>query len=500
MNKVFTKNILFCIIYSESAFNNLRREKMRLKWEYDQEHSCFVSQNNVYCTKPVDINLQALNIFVPSVLMNLDGSINEEATVKTSSGKQYTSKTIPIIFYNDIGGYAECKPAMLTRRNKRYLNDGYVLVSVGARGRQSKNQDNFGIGKAPSGLVDLKAALRWLRKHKNEIPGNTDKIISVGTSAGGAMSSLLGSSGDNVDFEPYLEEIGAEMSTSDRVYASQCYCPIINLEYADMAYEWMFHTKKIFTFSSSQKPEVLSKEEQELSETLAKSFPNYLNQLELGEELEEDGRSGSFYQGVLESLSDSLNTFLDKQTDNLSEKQLLVKELDPSSLWTTWQDNRVLVTDLDAYVQHFIGRMKPCPAFDGLNKQMPENEFFGSRDISHHHFSKSLFKHLKSLSFSDNILREFKEDLSSDTQKRVALMNPMNFLNQQTISHSQQAAFFRICLGSKDADTSFAISRMLYLLLKKQGINVDYQLIWGMGHGDADYNEEFSHWVDKIVA
>lgn len=471
---------------------------MTLTWEYDQAHNCFVSKNNVYCGKPLDTRLQALNIFVPGTLMNADGSINEKAELKTRSGKHYTSKTMPIIFYNDIGGYSECKPAMITTRNKRYLDDGYVLVSAGARGRQSKNQAGF-TGKSPSGLVDLKAALRWLRKHQQEIPGNTERIISVGTSAGGAMSSLLGTSGDHADFFPYLEEIGAEMATSDCVYAAQCYCPITSLEYADMAYEWMFQAKKIYTFSANRKPEVLTKEEQKLSRSLAKAFPNFLNQLELGEELGEDGRSGSFYQGILTSLSNGLNKFLSQQTDELAEKQALVKELDSLSLWTKWQDDRVVITDLDAYVKHYIGRMKSCPAFDGLSRQTPENEVFGNHDISHRHFSKSLFTHLKRESFPTDILREFEEDLSSDTQKQVALINPMNFLTSEAIDHSQQATHFRICLGSKDADTSFAISRILYLLLQKQGITVDYQLIWGLGHCDADYNEEFSRWIDRII-
>lgn len=471
---------------------------MDLKWEYDQEHNCFVSKNNVYCAKPMDTSLQALNIFVPGILMHADGSINEEAVVRTSSGKYYTSKTVPIIFYNDVGGYAECKPAMLTARNKRYLNDGYVLISVGARGRQSKAQDGW-IGKAPAGLVDLKAALRWIRKQQAVLPGDTEKIISVGTSAGGAMSSLLGASGDNAAFFPYLEEIGAEMATSDRIYAAQCYCPITDLEHADMAYEWMFQAKKIYTFSAKEKPEVLSKEEQKLSLALAGAFPDYLNQLELGEELGDDGRSGSFYQAVLDSLSDSLNKFLSKQTNDFAEKQAMVKELDAFAAWTKWQDDLVSVTDLDAYVQHFMGRMKPCPSFDGLNKDKPENEVFGSHDISHRHFSNALFNQLKNVSFPTDILHRFEEDLSSDTQKQVALMNPMNFLTSATLAHSQQAPYFRICLGSKDSDTSFAVSRMLYLLLKKQGITVDYQLIWGLGHCDADYKEEFSHWVDYIV-
>ena len=75
----------------------------------------------------------------------------------------------------------------------------------------------------------------------------------------------------------------------------------------------------------------------------------------------------------------------------------------------------------------------------------------------------------------------------------------MYFLSKKNIEHSKRAQHFRICLGSKDADTSFAISRLLYLALKKWNISVDYQLIWGLGHCDADYREEFSEWVDACV-
>lgn len=496
MNKVFTFYIKVCILYSESVLK--KEEIMSLKWEYNLEQHYFFSLNNIYCSKPIEPSLQSLNIFVPGVLMNKDGSINRQAVITTSSGKCYTSKTIPIIFYNDIGGYAECKPAMLTARNKRYLDDGYVLVSVGARGRQSKN-NNMMIGKAPAGLVDLKAALRWLRKYHDELPGDIEKIISVGTSAGGAMSSLLGVTGDNIEYFPLLDEIGAEMSTSDCVYASQCYCPITNLSYADMAYEWMFHRKKIYTFSAKSKPVLLTPDEQRLSNALAMSFPHYLNQLELGEELGEDGRSGSFYHAILQSLTDSLSKFLDKQTTNFICKQELVSELDELSAWTQWQDESIHITDLDAYVRYYIGRMKPCPSFDGLNKQTPENEVFGTSDISHRHFSSTLYEQLKNLSFPKEILSQFESDIYSDVQKQESLMNPLTFLNSENINKSKAATHFRICVGSKDADTSFAISRILFLALKKWGIEVDYELIWGMGHCDADYKEEFCYWVDKIT-
>jgi len=72
--------------------------------------------------------------------------------------------------------------------------------------------------------VDLKAAVRYLRYNDKAMPGNAEKIISNGTSAGGAMSSLLGATGNNSDYEPYLQEIGAADARDD-IFAASCYCP-----------------------------------------------------------------------------------------------------------------------------------------------------------------------------------------------------------------------------------------------------------------------------------
>ncbi|WP_369683180.1 hypothetical protein [Selenomonas ruminantium] len=90
-------------------------------------------------------------------------------------------------------------------------------------------------------MVDYKAAVRYLRHNKKRLPaGDTEKIISNGTSAGGALSALLGATGNAKDYEPYLKEIGAADERDD-IFASSDYCPITNLDHADMAYEWMFN-------------------------------------------------------------------------------------------------------------------------------------------------------------------------------------------------------------------------------------------------------------------
>ena len=65
-----------------------------------------------------------------------------------------------------------------------------------------EDADGKFLGCAPAALCDLKAAIRFLRHNAETIPGDVNKIISNGTSAGGAMSSLHGSPGDRPDYEP----------------------------------------------------------------------------------------------------------------------------------------------------------------------------------------------------------------------------------------------------------------------------------------------------------
>ena len=185
----------------------------------------------VYVLNPSDTRYQVMNIYIPESYFNgekIDG---------------YDSQTAPIFFPNDVGGYMPAtagKPALNPRKNNTpnaimvALSKGYVVASAGARGRTETD------GKAPSAIVDLKSAIRYLKANDAVMAGDANKIISNGTSAGGALSALLGTSGNAADYEPYLKQAGAA-SASDDIFAVSAYCPITNLEHADMAYEWQFN-------------------------------------------------------------------------------------------------------------------------------------------------------------------------------------------------------------------------------------------------------------------
>ena len=116
------------------------------------------------------------------------------------------------------------------------------------------------------------------------------KIISNGTSAGGALSVLLGASGNHADYATALQALGAADARDD-IYAVSAYCPISILEHADAAYEWEFNGvndyEKMDISMLDYKVErklvkgTLDAAEQRVSDELKAQFPAYVNSLGL---------------------------------------------------------------------------------------------------------------------------------------------------------------------------------------------------------------------------
>lgn len=120
------------------------------------------------------------------------------------------------------------------------------------------------------------AATRYLHYNDDRIPGNSDRIFTDGTSAGGAMSALQGATGDAPEYEPYLKAMGAA-DASDAVYASICYCPITDLNHADMEYEWLYGC-------TDNGVRHLDAAQTAVSEELAALCPAYIDSLGLKDE------------------------------------------------------------------------------------------------------------------------------------------------------------------------------------------------------------------------
>lgn len=215
-------------------------------------------ENIFYVTNIKDSVYQTLNIYVPEILNRGDST--------------------PVFLRTYIGGYmaTTAKSPSASDATGRALKEGYVVCIPGSRGANStitRDGKTIYTGIAPNGLLDLKAAIRYLRYNDNLIPGSAERIIIDGTSAGGAMSALVGTTGDRPEYDDFLRKMGAAQ-TSDKVFASVCYCPIADLNHADMEYEWLYGC-------TNTGVRHLDADQITISDELAAECPAYINSLNL---------------------------------------------------------------------------------------------------------------------------------------------------------------------------------------------------------------------------
>lgn len=279
-------------------------------WFFDEKYNCWCLEDIIYTPVATVPKFQRMSIFAPADCMSEPGVFTEKA------------KETPIIFENNSAAYRQMPHVWLDGPRcyaQQYLERGYVYVSAGNRGYDSKDADGRFAGKSPENLIDLKTVIRFLKHNKAAVPGDTEKIISVGWSAGGAMSVLLGVTGDHPDFDEYLQKNGAFMDESDAIYATQVYCPIVDLEHADMAYEWMYREDEQNEASHCGPEGTMTPFERTLSYEMAKRYIPYFNSLQLkhpetGEVLTLgiDGRSGGAYDYLVELIGKSFTKFLTK--------------------------------------------------------------------------------------------------------------------------------------------------------------------------------------------
>ncbi|MCR5161926.1 MAG: hypothetical protein K6C06_09170 [Lachnospiraceae bacterium] len=286
----------------------------RDQWFFDLDHGVWCLEDILYTQKASVPKFQRMSIFVPKSYMNEDGTVNE----KGKKGR-YTTRTAPVVFENNSAGYMQMPHTWLGGPRDeagKYLERGMVYVTCGCRGRDSRDEKGVLCGKSPWTLVDLKTAIRFLRHNAVVLPGDMDKMISVGWSAGGAMSALLGVTGNSSRYEEYLKENGAFMDERDDVLAAQIYCPIIDLEHADIAYEWQFCRDKENESSPAGPAGVMTPFREALSAKLAKDYIGYFNGLGLKDEkghalvIGPDGRSGSGCEYLMSLLNDSAADYL----------------------------------------------------------------------------------------------------------------------------------------------------------------------------------------------
>ncbi|MDD6660315.1 MAG: hypothetical protein PUE72_01065 [Lachnospiraceae bacterium] len=527
-------------------------ENRKIQWKYLAEHHCYLWERAPYCSNPEVPAEQCMNIYVPEHFLTENGELTEQI-----DENGFNAKTVPVIFENGLAGYHEAEPFDLEDPRsaaKEFLKNGFVYVSCGCRGRSSENIDKKRCGKSPISLVDLKAGIRFLKHLAGVIPGDMTRIVSVGISAGGAMSTLLGATGNSKDYEEELRRAGAVMEESDDVFAAQCYCPIIDLDHADLAYEWMFRGEthyKGMPFVGFGEGD-LTPYAAALSERMADAYPDYFNSLGLTDPISGEaitigkGLEGSGYKYLMKKLEQSAAKYFKKLnsgealsgpeirvldhletaeessgkksvsvTDYIAGNyELLMKNRqsgeskwvagEDKSGWLIWDGEKAGITGMKEMQKTYHTRLKLCPAFDDLNLIQAENQEFGTPQCDKMHFDPYLAPIMETLQKefpkeNAKYLEGYREvNKDRELEKRRAQINPMNYIGK---AENSSAPHFRIRVGSKDSDTSLMITLTLALKLMQTGTtDVDYEIVWDEPHGRADYPGEVTAWVKKIAA
>lgn len=463
-----------------------------------------------YVANVEDSTYQTLNFYVPSDL-DADASV-------------------PILLRTYVGGYmaATAKAPSATDATGRALQEGYAVCIPGSRGSNSvvsKNGQDTYTGIAPNGLLDLKAAVRYLHYNDDVMPGNADLIFTDGTSAGGAMSALLGATGNCKDYDPYLEKMGAAPGRDD-VFASICYCPITDLDHADCEYEWLYGCTNdgIRGLNDAQK---------QISSELAAKCPDYIESLNLttpeGERLTADNYK-SYLKGFLiasahkaleegAEIPDSIGIIFYREEgakeaggprggraprmdrSNAGNMDMAdgraAPSFGPAGRRPSFENRTDFVADVDldtylAYVAS-VTALKTPPAFDAWgvleSPASPENKVFGN-------------DHGEPANFTEFSLRQRTDDASASLdaaiQQRVYLMNPMNFIGGT--SASTIAGHWFIRHGARDRDTSFLVPINLATKLQNYGVDVNFALPWNRPHS-GDYNlDDLFGWIKQVLA
>jgi acetyl esterase/lipase len=113
---------------------------------------------------------------------------------------------LPLIIWVHGGGWQNGSKDGCPPLRGGYIESGYAVASI--------NYRLSGHAVFPAQIEDCKAAIRWLRAHSKEFGLDAKRFGVWGSSAGGHLVALLGTSGEVKEFD-----VGANLDQSSRVQA-----------------------------------------------------------------------------------------------------------------------------------------------------------------------------------------------------------------------------------------------------------------------------------------
>lgn len=504
-------------------------------WQYDAANDVYWLSGLAYCANPRDEERETLSLFVPGKY--LKGKKNMDGTYACSLNfspkiNGYTAATAPVVLAVDPPAYrAKTAPAAYQDGAMgRFLKAGMVYAAPGIRGAGGENP-----GSAPWGAVDLKAAVRFLRLNWKRLPGDMNQIFACGTGAGGALTAVLGASGDSADYLPYLDSIGAALydeegnSLSDAVNGAMCWNPAAPPDSGDSAYEWLLGQ---YAEDGDRESGVWTSA---LSRDLAAAYAAQVNAMKLtdGEgtrltlEPTQNGiyTAGGYADAVKSTLEDALNHWLNRtkfpMTATVNGKstvcktaQAYVDALNGGGHWISFDGKAARISDLSGFARHCAGTLKGVAARDGLERQNPENQAFAVSGEKALHFDAALsvllaehqreyaarsgWKSAYPTAYAGDLQKS--DELGRDAAARCRLYEPLRSLHSGGIT---PAKFWRINCGVTENGAAILDGLSLSLALCRNAAvkKVKFMPVWAQKNALPEETgsgaEQFLRWIEQ---
>ncbi len=404
------------------------------------------------------------------------------------------------------------------------LKAGYIIVRAGTRSRGLTAADGTYAGHAPAVVVDAKAAIRYLKLNDEKMPGSAGRIVITGTSGGGGLSVAVAASGNSPDYYPYLQEIGAagidangNSTLTDDVFATVAYCPITDLDHADIAYEWQYGATRLLGDYTKGEPETpVSDDMKAVSAELAAQYPAYL--AGLGLKLD-DGTALT-----AETMPSAIEALVRAGVEKAMAGGDTVPDLGEqwtfgaSSATNEWLDvdndaDTVVSIDYTKYLEFVVTmtQLKTAPAFESygtpLQGIMNESSLAGDETQEYNHWLRWSWendaKPGNGVGLDDTALA-FDQFMSTDAGKAVTkqmkMINPLPYLLSN--EEGDSAPYWYVRHGMRDRDTSFAVEVALFYAIQSDPTvkGANYALAYMQPHaGDYDVQEAYA-WLAGVLA
>ncbi|RIY33842.1 hypothetical protein CKF54_02055 [Psittacicella hinzii] len=414
------------------------------------------------------------------------------------------------------------------------LAHGYVVVTVGSRGFELENEQKEFVGKTPASLVDLKAAIKYIKANGNVIQGNPERIVVLANHGGANVGALVGLNQDDSLYQEDFANLGVAQANS-QVHAVAMYSPHLNLSSADMAYEWGYsnvqevQARPIPGMLGLSRAIDLTAEQLEQSQVLQREFVTYVNSLNLGGSktpytLNEDG-TGSFRELVEQLL------LLEAKDTLVNNPQLDLTDYP----WLTVENGKVVKVDSYLY-QAEVGRTKFPWSFDKLDLDSPYNRLFGDQKVAARHFAWSYLRDeyfaqqqeqerqveqeaqdvakaseqtsapeiAQQNNEQDNSKQEVKEEKVKEQNfvAPLALVNNFNpsyhLANLDKATAANLTKYWWIRQGTFDSSYPIALPVIFAQQLTDAGLVVDFQFAWNQASNINYATAELFAWIDSI--